>query len=93
MHVNDWEQLFEEVGYLGDYYWFIANYNPGVMEYGDIPISFSFDLQSNPARGKAVFNLALPQDDFVTLQGASGAKQSHKALKKRDCRAPFSRSQ
>ena len=24
MHVEDWKKLFEEVGYTGDYYWFIA---------------------------------------------------------------------
>lgn len=24
MHVDDWKMLFEEVGYTGDYYWFIA---------------------------------------------------------------------
>lgn len=24
MHVSDWERLFVEVGYTGDYYWFIA---------------------------------------------------------------------
>lgn len=24
MHVNDWKNLFAEVGYKGDYYWFIA---------------------------------------------------------------------
>ena len=24
MHVNDWKSLFAEVGYTGDYYWFIA---------------------------------------------------------------------
>ena len=24
MHVNDWVKLFDEVGYKGDYYWFIA---------------------------------------------------------------------
>jgi ubiquinone/menaquinone biosynthesis C-methylase UbiE len=24
MHVDDWKKLFEEVGYRGDYYWFIA---------------------------------------------------------------------
>ena len=24
MHVEDWKRLFEEVGYTGDYYWFIA---------------------------------------------------------------------
>lgn len=23
MHVNDWKRLFQEVGYKGDYYWFI----------------------------------------------------------------------
>lgn len=25
MHVNDWEGLFAEVGYTGDYWWFIAD--------------------------------------------------------------------
>lgn len=25
MHVNDWKKLFDEVGYTGDYYWFIAH--------------------------------------------------------------------
>ena len=24
MHVDDWKKLFEEVGYYGDYFWFIA---------------------------------------------------------------------
>lgn len=24
MHVDDWKSLFDEVGYTGDYYWFIA---------------------------------------------------------------------
>lgn len=24
MHVEDWKKLFDEVGYAGDYYWFIA---------------------------------------------------------------------
>ena len=24
MHVDDWRKLFEQVGYTGDYYWFIA---------------------------------------------------------------------
>ncbi|MDP8244279.1 MAG: class I SAM-dependent methyltransferase [Candidatus Hinthialibacter antarcticus] len=24
MHVDDWKKLFDEVGYKGDYYWFIA---------------------------------------------------------------------
>lgn len=24
MHVDDWKELFKEVGYTGDYYWFIA---------------------------------------------------------------------
>jgi len=23
MHVDDWKQLFDEVGYTGDFYWFI----------------------------------------------------------------------
>ena len=25
MHVDDWEKLFDEVGYTGDYWWFIAD--------------------------------------------------------------------
>jgi hypothetical protein len=25
MHVDDWRTLFSEVGYTGDYYWFIAD--------------------------------------------------------------------
>lgn len=25
MHVNEWKQLFDEVGYKGDYWWFIAD--------------------------------------------------------------------
>lgn len=25
MHVDDWKKLFEEVGYTGDYWWFIAD--------------------------------------------------------------------
>ena len=24
MHVDDWKALFDEVGYTGDYYWFIV---------------------------------------------------------------------
>lgn len=24
MHVDDWKKIFDEVGYLGDYFWFIA---------------------------------------------------------------------
>jgi hypothetical protein len=24
MHVDDWEKLFSEIGFTGDYYWFIA---------------------------------------------------------------------
>lgn len=27
MHVDDWKTLFDEVGYTGDYYWFIAEEN------------------------------------------------------------------
>jgi len=27
MHVDDWKKLFAEVGYTGDYYWFIAESN------------------------------------------------------------------
>lgn len=25
MHVDDWEKLFDEIGFSGDYYWFIAD--------------------------------------------------------------------
>ena len=25
MHADDWKRLLEEVGYAGDYYWFIAD--------------------------------------------------------------------
>jgi ubiquinone/menaquinone biosynthesis C-methylase UbiE len=25
MHVDDWRKLFDEVGYTGDYWWFIAD--------------------------------------------------------------------
>jgi ubiquinone/menaquinone biosynthesis C-methylase UbiE len=25
MHINDWKKLFKEVGYAGDYWWFIAD--------------------------------------------------------------------
>lgn len=25
MHVDDWKKLFDEVGYIGDYWWFIAD--------------------------------------------------------------------
>jgi ubiquinone/menaquinone biosynthesis C-methylase UbiE len=25
MHVDDWEKLFPEIGFTGDYYWFIAD--------------------------------------------------------------------
>jgi len=25
MHVDDWKKLFKEVGYTGDYWWFIAD--------------------------------------------------------------------
>jgi len=24
MHVDEWKKLFSEIGYTGDYYWFIA---------------------------------------------------------------------
>jgi len=24
MHTDDWKELFAEVGYIGNYYWFIA---------------------------------------------------------------------
>ena len=34
----------------------------------DTPAFFSFGLRSNPVRGKAVFNLALPRGGLVTLR-------------------------
>jgi uncharacterized delta-60 repeat protein len=46
----------------------IETYNPGVTDGGsDIPTSFSFGLQSNPVRSKAVFNLALPHEAIIKL--------------------------
>jgi hypothetical protein len=49
------------------YYWFIAGYDPGVMEFNTPPV-FSFGLKNNPAKSKAVFNLALPEAADVTLR-------------------------
>ncbi len=51
-----------------NYYWFIANYDPGIMESEDQPAFFTFGLKSNPAKGKAVFNLALPQAALIMLR-------------------------
>jgi uncharacterized delta-60 repeat protein len=43
--------------------------HPGVAEDGSkVPILFSFGLQNNPAKGRALFNLALPHDGLVTLK-------------------------
>ncbi|GAH17490.1 unnamed protein product, partial [marine sediment metagenome] len=40
----------------------------GVDDWGsDVPQSFSFGLRNNPAKGKAMFNLALPEAATVTL--------------------------
>ena len=46
----------------------IETYDPGIAEYEDRPAFFSFGLQSNPVKGKAVFNLALPQPAIITLR-------------------------
>jgi hypothetical protein len=58
----------DPIGAPTNYYWFIANHYPGVMDFGDMPISFSFGLKSNPAKGKAIFNLALPEPGNITLR-------------------------
>jgi hypothetical protein len=58
---------FDPPGAPTDYYWFIAGYDPGVMDF-DTPLRFSFGLRSNPVKGKALFNLALPEAADVTLR-------------------------
>lgn len=50
-----------------NYFWFIAN-STGIFEIASIPKIFSFGLNSNPARGKPIFNLALPNDGVITLR-------------------------
>jgi hypothetical protein len=46
----------------------IETYDPGIAEgSSNIPLSFAFTLKSNPAKGKALFNLALPEAATVTL--------------------------
>jgi hypothetical protein len=46
----------------------IETYDPGIAEgSSNIPLSFAFGLKNNPARGKALFNLALPEAGAVTL--------------------------
>lgn len=46
----------------------IETYDPGIAEGGSVtPASFSFGLRSNPAKGKALFNLALPEASLVAL--------------------------
>ena len=46
----------------------IETYVPGVDEWGsNTPTSFSFGLRSNPAKGNALFNLALPEAATITL--------------------------
>ena len=51
------------------YYWFIANHDTGgIQDFTIRPMSFSFGLESNPVKGMALFNLALPQDALITLK-------------------------
>ena len=51
------------------YYWFIANCDTGgIQDFTVSPMTFSFDLESNPVKGMALFNLALPQDALITLK-------------------------
>ena len=40
----------------------------GINENGTIVPSFSFDLNSNPARGKVIFNLSLVQEATISLR-------------------------
>ncbi|MEO0228188.1 MAG: hypothetical protein ABIL70_09095 [candidate division WOR-3 bacterium] len=58
---------FDPQGAPTNYYWFIANYT-GIAEAQVKPRSFSFSLKGNPIKGKAVFNLALPEDADITLR-------------------------
>jgi hypothetical protein len=47
----------------------IETYEPGIEEGNqETPTSFSFNLRNNPAKGKVVFNLALPEPASVSLQ-------------------------
>jgi hypothetical protein len=47
----------------------IVTYDPGIEEGDhDTPLSFSFDLKNNPAKGKIVFNLTLPEPASISLQ-------------------------
>jgi hypothetical protein len=47
----------------------IVTYDPGIAEGNSvIPTSFSFGLKNNPVKGKAMFNLALPEAVIVMLR-------------------------
>jgi archaellum component FlaF (FlaF/FlaG flagellin family) len=47
----------------------IVTYDPGITEGNSvIPTSFSFGLKNNPAKGKAAFNLALPEATTINLR-------------------------
>jgi hypothetical protein len=50
-----------------DYYSFTVNFT-GIAEHAVMPTLLSFSLNSNPVRGLAVFNLAVPADAIVTLR-------------------------
>ena len=46
----------------------VQTYDPGVHDFTDKPAVFSFGLENNPTKEKALFNLALPQDGLITLR-------------------------
>jgi hypothetical protein len=47
----------------------IETYDPGIEEGNyEAPTSFSFDLKNNPANGKIIFNLTLPEPACISLQ-------------------------
>ncbi|MEE8597015.1 MAG: S8 family serine peptidase [bacterium] len=50
-----------------NYFWFIANAT-GILEIAVIPEFFSFGLNNNPARGKPIFNVAIPNDAVINLR-------------------------
>ncbi|KPJ74166.1 hypothetical protein AMJ52_01495, partial [candidate division TA06 bacterium DG_78] len=46
----------------------IETYDPGVAEGSSDPQTFSFGLKNNPVKGKALFNLALPNEATINLR-------------------------
>jgi hypothetical protein len=46
----------------------IEAHDPGIADGGSVPILFSFGLQNNPSKGRALFNLALPEAANIALR-------------------------